>query len=45
MDRQEVTFARSPTPDPAQIAAWRALWRILLTPRPQSDGKVQHPAE
>ncbi len=31
--------------DAAQLAAWRALWRILLTPRPQPDGKVQHPAE
>lgn len=36
MGRQEVTFTRNPNPDAAQIAAWRALWRILLTPRPRA---------
>ncbi len=45
MDRQAVTFTHNPTPGPAQVAAWQALWRILLTPRPQPDDKAQHPAE
>ncbi len=33
MGRPKVTFTRNPNPDAAQLAAWRALWRILLTPR------------
>ncbi len=39
------TITTANVSDAAQLAAWRALWRILLTPRPQPDGQGQRPAE
>lgn len=29
---------RNPHPDAAQLHAWRELWRLLLTPRPNAGG-------
>ncbi len=34
MPQPEIRIVRNPKPDAAQVAAWRALWRILLEPRP-----------
>lgn len=42
---QPISVERTPNPDAAQLAAWQALWRLLLTPRPQPDGQEQRPAE
>ncbi len=45
MGRPKVTFTRNPNPDAAQLAAWRALWRLLLTPRPPASSADRHFAE
>ncbi len=33
MGEPEIRIERDPNPDAAQLAAWRALWRLLLAPR------------
>ncbi|MDP9374309.1 MAG: hypothetical protein M3Q65_18015 [Chloroflexota bacterium] len=43
MGEPEIRIERDPNPDAAQLAAWRALWRLLLTPRPHSDTADRHP--
>lgn len=40
-----ITLTDNGHPNAGQLAAWRALWRILLTPRLQPNGKEHHPGE
>ncbi len=37
MGNHAITIERNPSSDAAQLAAWRALWRLLGTPRPHLD--------